>query len=179
LTNYLETEVKKYVQVPVSSERTFPLAPFPRKYIHCVIDDLQSAVEAVFDLRAAGFAVEDIHIWSCWDYEEIVVKGRQQQGRFSKTLTRILSLMEENIEDTYLEESRQGHHILAVRIASEEQIEQARALLADHHAHLIKYVGPWAIADLPPAPEYSRAFNAAGFVEWKQPEITQYILLYH
>lgn len=30
--------------LPVSSERTFPAAPFPRKYIHCVIDNPRYAL---------------------------------------------------------------------------------------------------------------------------------------
>lgn len=34
-------------ELSVSSERTFPAAPFPRKYVHSVFDDLQDAVQAV------------------------------------------------------------------------------------------------------------------------------------
>ncbi len=170
--NFVETaaRTKRDEQTPVSSERAFPPAPFPRKYIHCVIDDLRSGVEAVLELRASGFAPEDIHIWSCWDYEEAIIQQRQRQGSLSKLFTRILSLIDTNMEDAYLDESRRGHHILAVRLSGSEQTELARALLAAHHAHLIKYVDTWAVADLPPAPEYSRAFNSAGFVEWKEPE---------
>jgi hypothetical protein len=170
--NFAETiaRTKKDEQTPVSSERAFPPAPFPRKYIRCVIDDLRSGVEAVLELRTAGFAPEDIHIWSCWDYEEVVIQQRQRQGSLAKMFTRMLSLIDTNMEDAYLDESRQGHHILAVRLSGSEQIEPARVLLAAHHAHLIKYVDTWAVADLPPAPEYSRAFNSAGFVEWKESE---------
>src|SRR5258708_27371212 len=49
-------------QLPVSSQRTFPPAPFPRKYVHSVFDDLQDAMQAVHALRAAGYDVRDIHL---------------------------------------------------------------------------------------------------------------------
>jgi hypothetical protein len=38
--NYLKT-LDTYEQLPVSSERTFPAAPFPRKHVHGVIDNLR------------------------------------------------------------------------------------------------------------------------------------------
>src|SRR6266446_6389216 len=34
-------------QFPVSSQRTLPPAPFPRKYVHSVFEDIKDAVEAV------------------------------------------------------------------------------------------------------------------------------------
>src|SRR5258707_6590864 len=55
-------------QLPVSSQRTFPPAPFPRKYVHSVFDDLQDAMQAVHALRAAGYDVRDIHLMAGWGF---------------------------------------------------------------------------------------------------------------
>ena len=38
--------LNRYEQQKSVSERTFPAAPFPRKYIHSAFDDLQDAVQA-------------------------------------------------------------------------------------------------------------------------------------
>src|SRR5260221_5117256 len=63
-------------QLPVSSQRTFPPAPFPRKYVHSVFDDLQDAMQAVHALRAAGYDVRDIHLMAGSDFLG-AVEGRR------------------------------------------------------------------------------------------------------
>lgn len=136
-------------QLAVSSERTLPANPFPRKYFHSVIDDLQDAVQAVFALRADGYQVRDIHVMSCWDYAEAVERKYRQQSRISKMLSRLISSFDEGFGDVYLHEARRGHHILAVRLSRSEEMEQVRDLLAPCHARLMKYVDTWTVIDLP------------------------------
>lgn len=123
----------------VSSQRTFPAAPFPRKYVHSVFDDLPDAVQAVQALRAAGYDARDIHIMSSWDFVE-AVEGRQ-------TLVNFLFSID---YDVYVQEARRGRHILAVRLYSYEQMKQMRDLLAPHHAHLMRYVDTWTVTQLLP-----------------------------
>jgi hypothetical protein len=131
-----------YEQLSVSSERTFPAAPFPRKYVHSVFDDLQDAVQAVQALHAAGYAARDIHLMASWDYMEAVGQRRAPMS--------FLSSIDEDIVDVYLHEARRGHHILAVRLSRYEQILRVRNLLAARHAHLMKYVDTWTFAHLLP-----------------------------
>jgi len=126
-------------QVLVSSPQTLPAAPFPRKHIHCVFDDPQDALQAFLTLLAAGYDARDIHILASRDYVEAVERGQ--------TLLGFLSSID---LDEYLHESRRGHHILAVRLGRHEQMEQVRALLAPHHAHLMKYIDTWTVAHLLP-----------------------------
>jgi hypothetical protein len=133
---------QEYEQSSISSQRTLPAAPFPRKYVHSVFDDLQDAVQAVHVLRAAGYDTRDIHLMASWDYTEAVERGQ--------TLMGFLSSFDEDVVDVYLHEARRGHHILAVRLSRYEQILQVRNLLASHHAHLMKYVDTWTFADLLP-----------------------------
>ncbi len=147
--NYAELQ-ERYEQVPVSSQRTFPATPFPRKYVHSVIDDLQYAVQAVYALRAAGYDARDIHVMASWDFVEAVERRHQQQSHLSKMLMRFFSLLDEGFGDVYLHEACRGHHILAVRLSRIEQMEQVRDLLVSHHAHLVKYVDTWTVTDLTP-----------------------------
>lgn len=154
--SYNESE---YKLLPVSSEKTFPSAPFPRKYVHCVIDDLYYAVQAVHALRADGSNTRDIHVMACWDFLEAVERRQQQQRRLSQTLRRLLSFFDEGFGDVYLHEAFRGRHILMVRISSNERMEQVRDMLARHYAHLIKYVDSWTVIDLSPAPKDSLQYE--------------------
>ncbi len=126
-------------QLPVSSERTFPAAPFPRKHIHSMFNDRQDALRAVQALRAGGYNAQDIHILTNSDYVEAVGQG---QTLFSSLTATDL--------DTYQDASRRGCTMLAVRLWSYKQMEQVRDLLAPHHAHLVKYIDTWTVAQLLP-----------------------------
>jgi hypothetical protein len=106
---------------------------------------------------------------SCWDFVDAVERRQQQQSCLSKICKRILSFFSEDISKVYLREARQKHHFLAIRLASNAQVQQVRDLLALHQAHLIKYIDTWTAADLAPAPEFERTFSTAGVVEWRKP----------
>jgi hypothetical protein len=142
-------------QVPISSERAFPAASFPRQYVHCVVNDLRYAVEAVYALRAAGYDAGNIHVMASWDYVEAVERRYQRQNCLTRILTLILSFLDEDFAEVYLRAAQQGKPVLMVRLSDREQMEQVRNVLADHHAHLIKYVDTWTVTTLCPAPEYS------------------------
>jgi hypothetical protein len=138
-----------YMQLPVSSQRTFPVGPFPRNYIHGVVDDLFFAVQAVLALRMEGIEAEDIHVMASWDFVDAVEHKLQRQNGLSKAWQRLLTFFDEGFGDTYLQEALQGHHILTVRITRHAQREQVRTLLASNHAYHIKYVDAWTVTDLP------------------------------
>ncbi len=138
-------------QVCVFSEQTLPAAPYPRNYIHCVVDDLKDAVSAVCGLRAAGYENKDIHVLANWDFVQAVAHAQARQRGFAKILIRLTSLLDDGFGYTYLSEARQGRHVLAIRLARSEQVEQVRDLLIFHRAQLIKYVSAWAVADLQPS----------------------------
>jgi hypothetical protein len=144
-------EFEGYEQSPVSSQRTFPPAPFPRKFVHCVIDDLYYVVEAVHALRAAGYDAGDIHVMACWDFVEAAERDYQQQRGLVRALTSFLSLMDGDFGHVYLQEALRGRHFLAVRLSRYEQMEQVRELLKHHYAHLMKYIDIWTSADLLPS----------------------------
>lgn len=136
----------------VSSERTIPAAPYPHKYVHCVLDDLKDAVSAVCGLRTIGYAAEDIHVLASRDFVEAVHKQQcQQKHGFARVLVWLTSLLDDGFCTAYLREALNGRHILAVRLPGSERMEETRDLLIFHRAQLIKYVDTWAVADLQPS----------------------------
>lgn len=137
-----------YEQLTVPSQRAFPAAPFPRKYVHSVFDDPQDAVQAVQALQAAGYDAGDIHFMASGDFVAAIEPRYQQRSSLMQTLMHFL--IDYGFDDVYLREARQGRHILAVRLARCEQLEPVRDLLAPHHAHHMKYVDTWTVADLLP-----------------------------
>ncbi|MGZ3609643.1 MAG: hypothetical protein ACXVDN_04985 [Ktedonobacteraceae bacterium] len=144
--------LERYKQAPVSSERAFPAYPFPRKYVHCVIDSLEDAVKAVFALRVAGCATEDIHVMASWDFVEAFERLHQRKKGFYKVLKRLYAFMDEGFTHVYLHEARQGRHLLLVRLSGGDQLAQVGGdLLASHQAYLMKYVDTWTVTDLQPS----------------------------
>lgn len=137
-----------YEQLTVPSQRAFPAAPFPRKYVHSVFDDLQDAVQSVQALQAAGYDAGDIHFMASGDFVAAIEPRYQQRSSLTQTLMHFL--IDYGFDDVYLREARQGRHILAVRLARCEQLEPVRDLLAPHHAHHVKYVDTWTVTDLLP-----------------------------
>lgn len=123
----------------VASRQALPASPFPRKYIHCVFDNMQDARQASLALFNAHYDAGDIHILTGREYVEAVERGQS-----------LMAFLASHDLDTYLYESRRGHTILAVRIIRHEQLEQVRNLLAPHHAHLMKYIDTWTVSDLLP-----------------------------
>ncbi|HET7637114.1 MAG TPA: hypothetical protein VFK47_00090, partial [Ktedonobacteraceae bacterium] len=122
-----------YEQLTVPSQRAFPAAPFPRKYVHSVFDDPQDAVQAVQALQAAGYDAGDIHFMASGDFVAAIEPRYQQRSGLMQTLMHFL--IDYGFDDVYLREARQGRHILAVRLGRCEQLEPVRDLLAPHHAH--------------------------------------------
>ena len=122
-----------------TSELAFPAAPFPRKYVHCVFDDAQNAVQAVLTLLAAGYGATNVHVLMSREY---LTAMEQRQ-----TLVGFLTFMDLK---EYVQEANRGHCILVVRPRRYEQIRQVRHLLAPHHAHLMKYIDTWTTSELLP-----------------------------
>lgn len=133
------TTLDTYKEEFVSTARALPEAPFPRKHVHSVFDDLQDAVHAYLKLLEAGYDDKDIHILASDKYVEAV---EQRQT--------LMSFLLSNDLDMYRQEARWGHHILVVRLSRYEQMKQIRGLLVPHHAHLMKYVDTWTVTELLP-----------------------------
>jgi hypothetical protein len=131
-------------------QQMFPPAPFPRKYVHSVIDDLQQAGQAVQALQAAGYDGSRIYLFAGQEFVTAFEHRLRQQGRLSNWLFRFFASTDDGFPgDVYLHEAQRGHLILVVHLTSAEQMQQVRDLLASYHADYIKYMGTWTVTDLP------------------------------
>jgi hypothetical protein len=139
-----------YVQSSLPAQQVFPIAPFPKKYVHSVIDDLQQAQQAVHALHVAGYDARDIYLFASQEFVVVVEQRLQQQSRFLEALSRFLASTDDGFPgDIYLHEAQQRHHLLFVHLRNAEQMEQVRDLLAPYCAHHMKYIGTWTVTDLP------------------------------
>lgn len=136
--NFVDILHRYEQQRAVSSERTFPAAPFPRKYIHMAFHDLQDAVQAFIALLDADYDAGYIHLMTGRDFVEAV---EQRQTLFSSLCS--------FDEDVYLHDAKRGYHMLSVRPAGSEQVQQIRELLAPYGARSMTYVDTWTMAVLP------------------------------
>ena len=126
-------------QVPVSSKRTLPTSPFPRKYVLSVFVDLLNARQAAHALYMAGFDEQDIHILQSHDIVDTVA---QDQSPFD-----IITSMD---YDIYLRKASRGRFFLAIHPKGYAQLKQIRDLLAPHHAYLANYIDTWTLTQLLP-----------------------------
>jgi hypothetical protein len=139
-----------FAQPSLPAQQTFPTAPFPRKYVHSVIDDLQQAEQAVQVLQAAGYDGSRIRLFASQEFVAALQHRLQQQSRLSDWLFRFFASTDEGFPgDVYLHEAHLGHSILLVHLKSAEQMEQVRDLLVSYRAHHIKYIGTWTVTNLP------------------------------
>ncbi len=130
---------KTFEELSISSERALPTTPFPRKYVHSAFNDRQDALRAARALRDAGYNTRDIYMLTYADYDEAMNRGQT-----------FLSSLTSHDLDVYLDEARRGCTILAVRPANHAQMERMRNVLAPHHAHMVRYIDTWTVAQLLP-----------------------------
>jgi hypothetical protein len=127
-----------------------PTSSFPKDHLIGVIDNLQEAQQAAQALQGAGFEAKDIRLYSSQDFPEAMQQKQQQKNPLSQAVHDFfISSDQGGPDDIYVAEARLGHHILAVYIQKPEQVDPARTILTDHHAHLIKYIGDLTTTDFP------------------------------
>jgi hypothetical protein len=146
----------EYALSSLSAQQAFPIAPFPRKYVHSVIDDLQLAQQAVHALQVAGYDAGDIYLFASQEFVTVVEQRLQQQSRFSEMLSRFFASTDDGFPgDVYLHQAQLRRHLLFVHLKNAEQMEQVRDLLAPYCAHHMKYIGTWTVTDLPCSTVYN------------------------
>jgi len=57
---------------------------------------------------------------------------------------------EGSLSELYLAAAREGSHIIIVYVPQREHIGDVSAILFNHGARLVKYIGNWSIEDLFP-----------------------------
>lgn len=137
---------------------TAPLPPpsswgliYPEGDVLAVIDDCAEADGTIRDLEAAGISPDDIFLIEGQRAVEIMEDFREHQhvlGRIGRAITSLLS-DSARFDRQYLEEARQGNHLLVVQAPSDEQVERVRPILRSHGARRVRRYGSLVVEDLP------------------------------
>jgi hypothetical protein len=144
---------------------------FPGKHVVGVLGSLQEAEQAVQALVDAGYHTEDIALIKSQDFPSALQEHRRKEGRFWQMMHQLQVTTDEGSLGELLEASaRQGSAIIFLYVPQREHIDEVSALLFNHGARLVKYVGTWSVEDLfPPLKEEN--VSAEATTEWgDEPE---------
>ena len=120
---------------------------YPTNHLIAIHDTLEDAQHAIEALQQAGFAEEDTClVTSVSDVEAITPLGHHWNlfDRIRQAVTSVVS--DENpYREMYVQAMKQGHHIIAVHVLHEPELQLATSVLKRHQGHTIKFFGWWAI----------------------------------
>ena len=143
----------------MTKDRTFQQVgstlSFPGKHVVGVLDCLQEAEQAVQALVDAGYHVEDMALIPSQDYPSALQEHVRKEGRFWHIMHQLQVTTDEGSLGELLEASaRPGSAFISLYVPQGEHLDEVSALLFNHGARLVKYVGDWSIEDLfPPIKE--------------------------
>ena len=120
-------------------------------YVIAVIDSPEEAERATDALHAAGFAHDAVALSpEAKVCVTPLAESPAMEGSLGAPATQAQGLLtEEGLDhEEYAEARLQCHVVLRVNTAGGAQVEQARRVLATHHAYNIKRVGRWTRENL-------------------------------
>ena len=128
---------------------------FPNKHVVGVFGSLQEGGQAVQALMDAGYHVEDIALIPSQDFPSALQEHLRKEGRFRQIMHQLQVTTDEgSLGELLLAAARQGSAIITIYVPQREHIDEVSALLFNHGARLVKYVGDWSVEDLfPPIKE--------------------------
>ena len=125
---------------------------YPNNSVVAIFNDAQDGEQAVSDLQKSGVAAGDIRLVSG---EEVLQAAAEQdwtqQGGLRGLVGRLQRILSEegHAQIQYMEEARNGHHFVLVRVHEEPTVKQIQETLHTHHAHHMKYFSQLTMTDLP------------------------------
>lgn len=120
---------------------------YPQDDILAVVEDRSTGERAVQALKDAGVSETDVDLLDgAWFAEAIRAAGRQHG--IARRLAQFLPTDESLLVRRYLEEAEQGHFIVVVHAPRPEDVERARAVLAEHGAREMRHYDRLVIKDL-------------------------------
>jgi hypothetical protein len=129
--------------------------PSPGKHVVGVFGSLQAAEQAVQALVDAGYHVEDMALIPNEDVPSAFQERLRKEGLFWRIIHRLQVTTDEGSLRELLETSaRQGSAIIFLYVPQHKHIDEVSAVLFNHGARLVEYVGNWSVEDLfPPIKE--------------------------
>jgi hypothetical protein len=124
---------------------------FPRKHVVGVSDSLQQGEQAIQALVDAGYHTQDIAFIPSQDFPSAFQERLRKDGPFWRIIHDLQVTTDEgSLGELYLAAARRGSHIIAIYVPQREHIDHVSAILFNHGARLVKYIGNWSIEDLFP-----------------------------
>jgi len=124
----------------------------PRNHVIGAIDTISAAEAAVEALKGAGCPAEDIVLAPSETFIGDLEKIRRGTSRVRHTIHVFLNSTDDGFPaDQYLEQARQGRHILHVYAPSAERAQEIALVLRPFKLHMLRYYGTLATIDLPSA----------------------------
>ena len=151
----------------MTKDRTFQQVgstlSFPGKHVVGVLDSLQEAEQAIQALVDAGYHVEDMALIPSQDFPSALQEHVRKEGRFWQIMHQLQVTTDEGSLGELLEASaRPGSAIISLYVPQGEHLDEVSALLFNHGARLVKYVGTWSVEDLfPPLKEENVSAGAS------------------
>ena len=151
----------------MTKDRTFQQVgstlSFPGKHVVGVLDSLQEAEQAVQALVDAGYHVEDMALIPSQDFPSALQEHVRKEGRFWHIMHQLQVTTDEGSLGELLEASAPpGSAIISLYVPQGEHLDEVSALLFNHGARLVKYVGTWSVVDLfPPLKEENVSAGAS------------------
>ena len=151
----------------MTKDRTFQQVgstlSFPGKHVMGVLDSLQEAEQAVQALVDAGYHVEDMALIPSQDFPSALQEHVRKEGRFWHMMHQLQVTTDEGSLGELLEASAPpGSAIISLYVPQGERLDEVSALLFNHGARLVKYVGTWSVEDLfPPLKEENVSAGAS------------------
>ena len=151
----------------MTKDRTFQQVgstlSFPGKHVVGVLDSLQEAEQAIQALVDAGYHVEDMALIPSQDFPSALQEHVRKEGRFWHIMHQLQVTTDEGSLGELLEASAPpGSAIISLYVPQGEHLDEVSALLFNHGARLVKYVGTWSVEDLfPPLKEENVSAGAS------------------
>jgi len=151
----------------MTKDRTFQQVgstlSFPGKHVVGVLDSLQEGEQAVQALVDAGYHVEDMALIKSQDFPSALQEHVRKEGRFWQMMHQLQVTTDEGSLSELLEASAPpGSAIISLYVPQHEHLDEVSALLFNHGARLVKYVGTWSVEDLfPPLKEENVSAEAS------------------
>ncbi len=125
---------------------------FPRKHVVGVFDSLQQGAQAVQALVEAGYHTQDIAFIPSQDVRSAFQEHLRKEGLFWRVIHYLqITTDEGSLGELLLAAAHQGSHIIAIYVPQREHIDDVSAILFNHGARFVKYIGNWSVEDLFPS----------------------------
>ena len=136
--------------------------PFPGKHVVGVFGSLQEAEQAVQALVDAGYHAEDMALIKSQDFSSALQEHRRKEGRYWQMMHQLQITTDEGSLRELLEApAPQGSAIIFLYVPRREHLDEVSALLFNHGARPVKFVGNWSVEDLiPPLKEENVSVEA-------------------